>query len=40
MQKTNVVKAEKRVAKLGTCTTAAEEQVVGKKIAKPLYKIT
>ena len=40
MQKTNVVKAEKRVAKVGTCTTAAEEQVIGKKIAKPLYKIT
>ena len=39
-RKTKVVKAEKRVAKLGTCTTAAEEQVVGKKIAKPLYKIT
>ena len=35
-----VVKAEKRVAKFGTCTTAAEKQVVGKKIAKPLYKIT
>jgi len=34
------VKAEKRVAKFGTCTTAAEEQVVGKKIAKLLYKIT
>jgi len=30
------VKAEKRVAKLGTCTTAAEQQDVGKKIAKPL----
>jgi len=28
------VKAEKRVAKLGTCTTAAEQQDVGKKIAK------
>ena len=39
-RKTKVVKAEKRVAKFGTCTTAAEEQVVGKKIAKPLYKIT
>ena len=35
-RKTKVVKAEKRVAKLGTCTTAAEEQVVGKKIAKLL----
>ena len=39
-RKTKVVKAEKRVAKFGTCTTAAEEQVVGKIIAKPLYKIT
>ena len=41
-RKAKVVKAEKGAAKLGTCTTAAEEKdkgVVGKKTAKPLYKL-